>query len=280
MKISLHNNYASGFASRQLNVQERELSQSLQRFTSGQRVNSAADNAAALAINEQLTMEIRGNRQGVRALYDGISITQTVEGSLSNVGNNLQRIREIAVQAANGSLQDNHRSQLQKEVDQLTQEVSRIISTTQYNGSNLLTRGSSLTLQTGWKAVSSSQITISAVELSTLAAYNGDLNATGTVNVANRLQAVASISAMDGALNTLAETRTEFGSLQNRFEALISDRMDNVQNLESARSRIMDTDYAYEKMILTRGQVLQQSTTSILAQANSMPQSVLSLLRG
>lgn len=280
MKISLHNNYASGFAARQLSIQGRELSQSLLRFTSGQRVNSAADDAAALAVNERLTMEIRGNRQGVRALNDGISIAQTVDSSLGQLSSNLQRIRELAVQSANGSLQDNHRAQLQKEVDQLTQEVSRIVATTHFNGTALLSGGQGITLQTGWDAASPSQLTTSGIELSTLAGFSADLTATGVINISNFHQASASISAMDVALNTLTQTRSEFGALQNRFETLINDRMDNVQNLESARSRIMDTDFAYEKMVLTRGQVLQQSTTSLIAQANSVPQSVISLLRG
>lgn len=158
--------------------------------------------------------------------------------------------------------------------------MSRIVATTHFNGTALLSGGQGITLQTGWDAASPSQLTTSGIELSTLAGFSADLTATGVINISNFHQASASISAMDVALNTLTQTRSEFGALQNRFETLINDRMDNVQNLESARSRIMDTDFAYEKIVLTRGQVLQQSTTSLIAQANSVPQSVISLLRG
>jgi len=279
MPIIVNSNIASLNAQRNLNMSNTALASSLQKLSSGLRVNSAKDDAAGLAVAEGLTSQIRGNNQGVRNAYDGISVAQTAESALGQVGNNLQRIREISVQAANGSISDDNRSQLQKEVDQLTQEVSRIVQTTNFNGTKLLTGGSGLTFQVGSSGSTDNQVTTSGVELSGISAYSGSLTATGTVNVSSSGAASAAIASMDAAIRTVTNTRATFGSIQNRFEAVIANTQAYVENLSASKSRIMDTDFASETASLTRNQILQQAGTAILGQANTVPQAALSLLR-
>ena len=279
MPIIVNSNIASLNAQRNLNSSNSALGTSLQRLSSGQRVNSAKDDAAGLAVSEGLTAQIRGNSQGVRNAYDGISVAQTAEGALGQVGGNLQRIREIAVQAANGSISDDNRSQLQKEVDQLTQEVSRIITTTNFNGTALLSGGSSITFQVGASGSTDNQVTTSGVEMSSIAGFTADLTATGTVNITTSANAFAAISAMDASISTVTNTRATFGAIQNRFEAVIANTQNYVENLSASKSRIMDTDFASETAVLTRNQILQQAGTAILGQANTLPQAALSLLR-
>lgn len=279
MPIIVNSNIASLNAQRNLNQSNSALASSLQKLSSGLRVNSAKDDAAGLAVSEGLTSQIRGNSQGIRNAYDGISVAQTAESALGQVGNNLQRIREISVQAANGSISDDNRSQLQKEVDQLTQEVSRIVQTTNFNGTKLLSGGSGLTFQVGSSGSTDNQVTTSGVELSGIAAYSGSLTATGTVNVSSSGAASAAIASMDAAIQTVTNTRATFGAIQNRFEAVIANTQAYVENLSASRSRIVDADFASETASLTRNQILQQAGTAILGQANTVPQAALSLLR-
>ncbi len=280
MPIIVNSNIASLNAQRNLNMSNTALASSLQKLSSGLRVNSAKDDAAGLAVAEGLTSQIRGNNQGVRNAYDGISVAQTAESALGQVGNNLQRIREVAVQAANGGISDDNRSQLQKEVDQLTQEISRIVQTTNFNGTKLLTGGSGLTFQIGSSGSADNQVTTSGVELSGISAYSASLTATGTVNVSSSGAASAAIASMDASIRTVTNTRATFGSVQNRFEAVIANMQAFTENLSASRSRIMDADFASETAQLTRNQILQQAGTSILGQANQVPQAALSLLRG
>jgi len=280
MPIIVNSNIASLNAQRNLNMSNTALASSLQKLSSGLRVNSAKDDAAGLAVAEGLTSQIRGNNQGVRNAYDGISVAQTAESALGQVGNNLQRIREVAVQAANGGISDDNRSQLQKEVDQLTQEISRIVQTTNFNGTKLLTGGSGLTFQVGSSGSADNQVTTSGVEMSGIAGYSGSLTATGTVNVSSSGAASAAIASMDASIRTVTNTRATFGSVQNRFQAVIANMQAFTENLSASRSRIMDADFASETAQLTRNQILQQAGTSILGQANQVPQAALSLLRG
>ena len=279
MPIIVNSNIASLNAQRNLNQSNSALASSLQKLSSGLRVNSAKDDAAGLAVSEGLTSQIRGNSQGIRNAYDGISVAQTAESALGQVGNNLQRIREISVQAANGSISDDNRSQLQKEVDQLTQEVSRIVQTTNFNGTKLLSGGSGLTFQVGSSGSTDNQVTTSGVELSGISAYSGSLTATGTVNVSSSGAASAAIASMDAAIQTVTNSRATFGAIQTRSEAVIANTQAYVENLSASKSRIMDTDFASETASLTRNQILQQAGTAILGQANTVPQAALSLLR-
>lgn len=279
MAIIVNSNLASLNAQRNLESSQSSLNQSLQRLSSGLRINSAKDDAAGLFIAEQLTRDIRGTNQAVRNASDGISLGQTAEGALSEIGNNLQRIRELAVQSANATT--GNRAGIQAEVDQLTQEISRIIQTTEFAGNSLLNAASgsdTLTFQVGASGTASNQLTISTVSMTGIAGYAAGLTATGTINVSDAANASAALSALSTALDTVNQSRATYGALQNRFEAVISNLQNYAENLTAARSRIQDADFAAETANLTRSQILQQAGVSILAQANTLPQTALSLL--
>ncbi|BAK75323.1 flagellin [Pseudogulbenkiania sp. NH8B] len=279
MALTVNTNIASLNAQRNLNNSTSSLNQSLQRLSSGLRVNSAKDDAAGLAISQTLTSAIRGNNQAIRNANDGVSVGQTAEGALGQITNNLQRIREIAVQASNGSVSDTNRSQLQKEVDQLTQEISRITQTTQFNGTSLLSGGSALTFQVGSSGSADNQLTISASDLTSLHSYNTALSATVTIDVTTQGAASAALSGLDADLSSVSSSRSDFGAVQNRFDAVVANLSNYVENLSSANSRIVDVDFAAETANLTKNQILQQAGTSILKTANSTTQSALSLLQ-
>lgn len=276
MAVIVNSNLASLNAQRNLESSQGSLNQSLQRLSSGLRINSAKDDAAGLFIAEQLTRDIRGTNQAVRNASDGISLGQTAEGALGEIGNNLQRIRELAVQSANATT--GNRTGIQAEVDQLTQEISRIVQTTEFAGNGLLSAATSLTFQVGASGAASNQLSVSTVSITGIAGYASDLAATGTVNVSDAANASAALSTLSTALDTVNESRATYGALQNRFEAVISNLQNYSENLTAARSRIQDADFAAETANLTRSQILQQAGTSILAQANTLPQSALSLL--
>jgi flagellin len=259
-----------------LSKSQNDLSTSLQRLSSGLRINSAKDDASGLFVSQQITRDIRGLNQAARNAGDGISLGQTAEGALGEIGNNLQRIRELAVQAANATVGD--RTGIQAEVDQLTQEISRIVQTTEFNGTKLLSGSASLTFQVGASGAASNQVTLSVSTLTGIAGYSGSLTATGVVNVSSQSGASAALSGLSTAIDTVNKKRATFGALQNRFEAVISNVQTYAENLTAARSRIQDADFAAETATLTRAQILQQAGVSILAQANTLPQTALSLL--
>lgn len=284
MALIVNTNIASLNAQRNLATNSSQLAVTLQRLSSGLRVNSAKDDAAGLAVSQALTAQIRGNNQAVRNANDGISLGQTAEGALGQIANNIQRIREIAVQAANGTLSDTNRSQLQKEVDQLTQEISRIVQTTQFNGTLLLSGSNNLTFQVGASGTTDNQVTVTTTNLAAngaagLYTYSGSLTATGVINVSTQAQASAALANLDADIARISTIRSTFGAVQNRFEAVIANLQNYVENLEASRSRIMDADFAAETAALTRGQILQQAGTAVLAQANALPQTALTLLR-
>ncbi len=278
MALFVNTNLPSLNAQRNLSKSQGDLSTSLQRLSSGLRVNSAKDDAAGLFVTGQLTRDIRGINQATRNAADGISLAQTAEGALGEIGNNLQRIREIAIQAANATVGD--RSGLQKEVDQLTQEISRIVQTTNFAGTTLLSGSTSLTFHVGPSGSASDQVALTTVNMTGLAGYSATLTATGTIDVDDAANASAAISALATSIDTVNQTRATYGALQNRFEAVISNLQNYAENLTAARSRIQDADFAAETAKLTRAQILQQAGTSILAQANSLPQNALTLLQG
>lgn len=282
MALIVNTNIPSLNAQRNLANSNSALALSLQRLSSGLRVNSAKDDAAGLAIAETMTSGIRGNTQAIRNANDGISVGQTAEGALGQIANNLQRIREISVQAANGSISDTNRSQLQKEVDQLTQEVSRIVQTTEFNGTKLLSGAATITFQVGYSGSADNQVAITTTDLAAagaLNAYNTSLTFTGAVDVTTSAGASAALGKLDADIAQVSNLRSTYGAVQNRFEAVISNLQNYVENLTASKSRIMDTDFAAESAQLTRNQILQQAGTAILAQANTIPQSALSLLK-
>jgi flagellin len=279
MPLVVNSNLASINSIRNLNKTQSSLQTSLQRLSSGLRINSAKDDASGLAIAEGFTKQIRGNAVAIRNAGDGISLGQTAETSLGQVGDNLQRIRELAVQAANGSIGDNERQQIQKEVDQLTQELSRNIQTSEFNGQALLSATSSLTFQVGFDSTADNRVSVSTATVTGIAGYGANLSATGTVNVSTSAGAVAAIASLDSSITTITNQRATFGAIQNRFEAVISNLEAFNESLTAARSRIQDADFAAETANLTRSQILQQAGISILAQANTLPQAALSLLQ-
>lgn len=279
MALVVNTNVASLNAQRNLSSSASNLAGSLQRLSSGLRINSAKDDAAGLAVATGLESLTRGNDVAIRNANDGISVGQTAEGALGQITGNLQRIREIAVQSSNSSITDTQRGNLQKEADQLTQEISRTVQTTNFNGQALLSGTTTLTFQVGASGQSDNQVTFSTAELTAIAGYAADLTATGTIDISTSAGASAALSALDEAISSVTTQRATFGSVQNRFQAVVANLSNYNENLTAAKSRIMDTDFAAETANLTRNQILQQAGTAILAQANTLPQSALTLLR-
>jgi len=281
MSLSINTNVHSLFAQRSLSSSQGTLGTSLERLSTGLRINSAKDDAAGLFISQKQTSDIRGIDQAIRNAGDGISLAQTAEGALSQISSSVQRIREIAVQSSNATLED--RTGLQKEVDQLTQEISRIVTTTTFNGTSLfdVNGTSSLTFQVGQDGTASNQVslTLSGMTGGLISAFASSLTATGTVDVSSAANASAALVTLETDIDDISKQRATFGAVQNRFESVISNLQNYSENLSSSRSRIMDTDFASETANLTKAQILQQASTSILAQANQLPQSALSLLR-
>ncbi|RLA21190.1 MAG: flagellin FliC [Gammaproteobacteria bacterium] len=279
MALIVNSNLASLNAQRNLSKSQGDLNQALQRLSSGLRVNSAKDDAAGLFVAQQITRDIRGLNQAVRNSADGISLGQTAEGALGEIANNLQRIREIAVQASNATV--GNAAGLQLEVDQLTQEISRIVQTTEFNGTQLLDgTGGALVFQVGANGTADNRITVTASNLTSLSAYNASLTNTGTVDVSSNAAAQGVLATLGADIDTANGERATYGAIQNRFEAVISNLQNFAENLTAARSRIEDADFAAETAKLTRAQVLQQAGVSIVAQANAVPQAALSLLQG
>jgi flagellin len=276
MALTINTNIPSLNAQRNLNESQNALNTSLERLSSGLRINSAKDDAAGLFVAGQLTRDIRGINQAVRNAGDGISLGQTAEGALGEIANNLQRIREIAVQASNDTVGD--ASGLQLEVDQLTQEISRIVATTNFNGTDLLSGGGSVNFQVGASGAANNRISISLDDISTINASNADLTATGTIDVSTTAAASAALANLSSDIDDVNSARATYGAIQNRFEAVISNLQNYAENLTAARSRIEDADFAAETANLTRAQILQQAGTTILAQANTLPQAALTLL--
>ncbi len=279
MALVVNTNVASLNAQRNLSGAASNLAGSLQRLSSGLRINSAKDDAAGLAVATGLESLTRGNDVAIRNANDGISVGQTAEGALGQITGNLQRIREIAVQSSNSSITDTQRGNLQKEVNQLTQEISRTVQTTNFNGQALLSGATTLTFQVGASGQGDNQVTFDTAALTAIAGYAADLTATGTVDISTSAGASAALSAIDEAIGSVTTQRATFGGVQNRFQAVVANLSNYNENLTAARSRIMDTDFASETANLTRNQILQQAGTAILAQANALPQAALTLLR-
>ncbi|MBD3634350.1 MAG: flagellin FliC [Methylophaga sp.] len=278
MALIINTNIASLNAQRNLSESQSDLNTSLQRLSSGLRINSAKDDAAGLFVAGQITRDVRGNNQAIRNAADGISLGQTAEGALGEIANNLQRIREIAVQASNDTV--GNAAGLQLEVDQLTQEISRIVATTNFNGRFLLSGGETVNFHVGASGDVSNQISVTLDDITNINAFAANLTATGVIDVSTTAAASAALANLSSDIDDVNGARATYGAVQNRFEAVISNLQNYVENLTAARSRIEDADFAAETAKLTRAQILQQAGTSILAQANTLPQNALSLLQG
>jgi len=280
MAIYVNTNIASLNAQRNLSSSTDSLKTSLQRLSSGLRINSAADDPAGMAISQTMTLQINGNNQGIRNANDGVSLAQTAEGALGQVQNNLQTIRQIAVQASNGTISDTNRSQLQTQVDQLTQEISRIVQTTNFNGTMLLSGGANITFQVGASGTTDNQVVASGLDLTSgVNSYATSLTGTKTIDITTSANASAALSKLDADINKVSNNRSQLGAVQNRFQAVVANMQNYVQNLQDSRSRIVDTDFAAETANLTSNQILQQAGTAILSQANQLPQAALQLLK-
>ena len=263
----INTNILSLNAQRNLSNTSSALQTSLQRLSSGLRINSAKDDAAGLAISERFTTQIRGLNQAARNANDGISLAQTAEGALAEVTNNLQRIRELAVQSANATNTADDRAALNAEVQTLMTEIGRVAADTTFNGVNLLDAAGTFSFQVGANA--GQRVDVTTVDVSGI--ITGDV-----LDVAN---SDAMMTAVDTALGTVNGARADLGAAQNRFESIVRSVQTTAENLAASRSRIMDADFAAETASLTRAQILQQAGIAVLAQANAAPQSVLSLLR-
>ena len=278
MAQTINTNLVSLNAQRNLSMSGGSLATSMQRLSSGLRVNSAKDDAAGLAIADRMQTQVRGMNVAMRNANDGISLAQTAEGAIGKVGDMLQRMRELAVQAANATNSSADRLNLEAEFQQLTQEINRTIATTKFNGlpilGDVLAPGpQTQVFQVG--ANDTDQITITTADL----AGDPSITALTTNNLVGAASSLAAMTAIDGALTVINAERAQYGAMQNRFEAVIGTLQVASENQSAARGRIMDADFAVETANLSRAQILQQAGTAMVAQANQLPQQVLQLLQ-
>ena len=265
---TINTNINSLNAQRNLASTQLSLSTSMQRLSSGLRVNSAKDDAAGLAIAERMQAQTRGMNVAIRNSNDAISLAQTAEGAFASISNNLQRMRELAVQAANGTNNTTDVAALAAEYNLLTAENNRVAAATKFNGTNVIA-ATTFKFQIGANDVAANDV----IEV-TGSAYTQTAAA-----FTDQASAVTAITALDADITTVTTARATWGASQNRFETVINNLRIGAENSESARGRIMDADYAVETANLSRAQVLQQAGTAMVAQANQAPQGVLALLR-
>jgi len=263
MSLRINTNVDAQAAHRHLSQTSDAISKSMERLSSGLRINKAADDAAGLGISEKMRSQIRGLAQAQRNIQDGVSMVQTAEGNLDEVQSILQRVRELAVQYKNGSLSTAGKGAIQSEVDALSSEVTRIQGAAQFNGIDLLSStAAAVTFQVGANDGQSISITFSAVTVSSYATLS-----------------TLALSTIDSDVDAVSAARAGFGAVQNRLEHALAVTGSYQENLTSAESRIRDVDMAEEMVNLTKNQILQQAGTAMLAQANQAPQAVLQLLR-
>ena len=276
----INTNIMSLNAQRNLSATQSALATSVQRLSTGLRVNSAKDDAAGLAIAERMNTQVRGMNVAIRNANDAISLSQTAEGSLSKINDMGQRMRELAVQSANATNSDSDRQNLDAEYQALAEEIKRNLAGASFNGTKLFATAAALTFQVGANAATTDQITINTENLAGDAKFTAVIgNNAKPDGIATVTTASAALGKLDDMLALVNSKRAEFGATQNRFEAVIQTLQVSAENQTAARSRIMDADFASETAALTRAQVLQQAGTSMLSQANSLPNNVLSLLR-
>ena len=280
MSLRINNNVEAFNTHRQLVGSAGKMAKSMERLSSGYRINRAADDAAGLAISEKMRGQITGLAQAQRNAQDGVSLVQTGEGALTEVHSMLQRVRELRTQYGNDTLSSEDKDAIRAEVAQLASEITDIQNNTKFNGVSLLNPSGgagTITLQVG--ANDNETITISTSQLTS--ASNAGLNeVAGITSATNDATFVAlSLSDIDNAISEVSDVRATFGSVQNRLEHRIANLASYQENLVAAESRIRDVDMAKEMVEFTKSQILQQAGTSMLAQANQAPQSVLSLLR-
>jgi flagellin len=318
MALYVNTNVSSLNAQRQLNNSANSLDTSFKRLSSGMRINSARDDAAGMQVSNRLTGQINGLNQGIRNANDGISLAQTAEGAMDEATQMFQRIRTLAQQAANGSNTDEDRLAIQEEIQSLSEEVNRVAADTTFGGQNLLDGTYEASFQVGADAVQTIGFSMKNVDgtanslevnggftlsgiagiaqaiggdsLQTLADGVSTISGTannyafsttfqaGSISVSSQANAQAVFAGMDAMIAVVDKKRAELGAIQNRFQSTIRNQANISENLSAARSRIQDTDFAQETANLTKMQILQQASSSILSQANQRPQVALSLL--
>ncbi|RZI79638.1 MAG: flagellin FliC [Rubrivivax sp.] len=279
MASVINTNLLSLNAQRNTSTSQASLATSLQRLSSGLRVNSAKDDAAGLAISERLNAQVRGSNVAIRNANDGISLAQTAEGALSKVGDSLQRMRELSVQARNATNSTSDLDSIGKEYAQLSQEIGRVLGGTTFNGKAVVAGGAAaLTFQVGANTTTNDEVVITTTNMAANADITTVTGATIT-NASTTADLKTIIDNIDTAINTVSAERATLGAAQNRFDQVIGNLQISVENQTAARSRITDADFAEETANLSRASILQQAGNAMIAQANQIPSQVLSLLR-
>tara|TARA_Y100000296_G_scaffold40223_1_gene46393 strand:+ start:1533 stop:2378 length:846 start_codon:yes stop_codon:yes gene_type:complete len=280
MSLFVNTNVSSLNAQRQLFNTGNNLSTAFERLSSGFRINSAADDAAGLQITDRMTSQIQGLNQAVRNANDGISLAQTAEGAMAETTTALQRIRTLAIQSQNGINSESDRVALQKEVSALRTEISRISTTSQFGGVDILTGDFSAKFLVGANAGQTISVNLSSQALARAGVDGFSATGLGIISDDVLTEAGASrlLTAVDSAISAIGGLRADLGALQNRFQSTIRNLSNISENVSAARSRIKDADFATETAELSRNQILQQASTTVLAQANQRPQAALSLL--
>lgn len=281
----INHNMSASYANRQLGVQNAAVSRNIEKLSSGMRINKAGDDASGLAVSEKLRGQIRGLNQAQKNIENGVSFIQTTEGYLQETQDILHRVRELSVQSANGVYTDEDRLQIQVEVSQLVDEINRIASHAQFNGMNMLTgnfaqdtvTGGIMQFQVGANMDQNKQIYIGTMTAQALG-LEGQQGTTGAVSISSPEEANLTIGIVDSALKQVSMQRADLGAYQNRFEMAAQGVGIAAENLQAAESRIRDVDMASEMVDFVKNQILTQSGTAMLAQANTKPQSVMQLL--
>ena len=287
MPLTINTNIIALNAQRNLSASQSSLASSMQRLSSGLHVNSAKDDAAGLAIAERMNAQVRGMGVAARNANDGISMSQTAEGALGKVSDSLQRMRELAVQAANATNSASDKDSLDKEFGELAKEIQRVLGGTSFNGQKMLAGDAGAhVFQVGANTTGNDTVSVTTTNMTTQA----DITTVAGTNNAGAGRAVIDATAsagtiqgvignIDTALNTVNTERATLGASQSRFDAVISNLQISIENQSAARSRILDTDFAVETANLSRANILQQAGNAMVAQANQLPQQVLQLLR-
>ncbi|NGP58751.1 flagellin FliC [Paenibacillus thiaminolyticus] len=270
MSMFINTNVGAINAHRNLGMNNTAMGKTMEKLSSGFRINRAADDAAGLAISEKMRFQIGGMNQAMRNAQDGISLIQTAEGALTEVHSMLQRLNTLANQSATGTYDDNDRKNTQKEVDALLAEINNIAGSTNFNGIKLLNSSANVSFQIGVEKTNTLTAALTSMKTSALGVSG--------LSISTQAKANAALSTISAAINTVAEQRAAFGAVQNRLEHTINNLGVTAENLSASESRIRNADMAKEMTDFTRNQILVQAGTAMLAQANSAPQSVLKLL--
>jgi flagellin len=279
--LSINTNIQSINAQRKLDQSQGSLATSMQRLSSGLRINSAKDDAAGLAIAQRMSAQVKGMNVAIRNANDGISLAQTADGALSHVSDSLQRMRELAVQARNSTNSSSDKDSLNKEFAQLQSEITRVLGGTTFNGKAMLgADATKMDFQIGANTTTNDTVSITTTDMTSDSKITAVTGTGAVIDSSATAGAIGTIiDNIDKAIDDVNDTRATFGASESRFDSIISNLQSGVENQSAAESRIMDADFASETANMSRAQVLQQAGTAMIAQANQLPQQVLSLLR-